>query len=161
MIISAVNAALEALNNPNCRNGLFGSNVDPSALLNGMSTGKTGQGIITTGDLGGPVNGQLRAAETAPTLGSITFLGSGAQSVRQSLLTATITVNSNPAGQFTSGFTQTYGYSNGVLQAATIIHELGHAAVMLYGATASTIVNDGGSPGFSSANQLAVLTLCF
>lgn len=169
-VYNAVRNALEALKKPLCRN-LFGANVNPSALLQSLYIG-LGPGAIFSGELGGIQNdGTILAAVTEPIMGTISSTAAPATGTQGAFISygpvgATISVNSNPAAPFTAGWATTVfgGYSNATVNAATIIHELGHAANLINGAGSSVLPNDGpeipNGPSISQNTQL-VLDKCF
>jgi len=166
---NAIQRVLGALKNEKCRN-LFASNVDPGTLLQNLAAGDAGVGVIQVADLGGPVMaggvGSVTAADTQGILGSKTVAGPNGTTVRQSTFTgATITINNNPQAPFTTGFGNFLSYlgapSFETMTAITIIHELGHAADLIYGPNASAIADDQGSSLRSIGNTINVLLNCF
>ena len=130
-------------------------------MLNALNEGGS-LGGISFGDLGAPDgNGSVRAAETTGILGSIT-LPSG---TRQSVFTgANIVINTNPQASFIAGYGSTaLSSSNIVNRAITLIHELGHAANIIYGAGSSKIQDDQNDPTgkTSKDNSKLVKKNCF
>jgi len=158
---------LQASQNPLCA-ALFNSS-DPSALLQQLAAGGP-LGSITEADLGGTYgNGSLDPAQTKGILGSTTVQGDNGQTITQSTWTgANITINSNAPAPFSSdwsGIGALSGYSGATLNAATILHELGHAANLIYGSGSSVILDDdksiSGSSMISNLNTTFILNNCF
>jgi hypothetical protein len=155
--------AEKALQKKSCRD-LFGSNVDPGKLLASIAAGNAGLGSITRGDLGAPSNGTVTAADTTGILGSKTVTLPNGNTVKQSTFTgANIVLNSNAAAPFQSGYRDYLGVgaSDSVYRAVTLIHELGHAAAIIYGASASQILDDQNNGAQSRANSQLVYDNCF
>jgi RHS repeat-associated protein len=155
-----VNAAV-ALQRDSCRK-LFGSNIDPITLLGQLAAGNAGVGSITRGDLGGLVNGNVENARTTGILGARVVTRPDGTTFRQSTFTgANIVLNNNPASPYMSGYNNRFGANDAVNRAITLIHELGHAAVIIYGTNASRIVDDQNDPTKSSDNSRLVFDECF
>src|SRR3984893_12448090 len=151
-------AAATALQRQSCRD-LFGSNVDPSKLLGNLAAGNAGLGTITRGDLGAPSSGSVTAANTTGILGSRTVSRPDGTTFQQSTFTgANIVLNSNAAAPFQSGYRDYLGVgaSDSTYRAITLIHELGHAAGIIYGANASKILDDQDNSAQSRANSKLV-----
>ena len=161
---SAINSATSALTRESCRN-LFSSLINPITLLNNLASGNAGIGSIRFADLRPPQGGTVTAAETTPILGSRTVTRPDGTTFRQSMIRgATITINSNPAAPFQAGYGGRFGVSEEVNRAITLIHELGHAANLIYGANSSGITND--PPGLlggiaSRLNSERIFKDCF
>jgi hypothetical protein len=162
---AAVQKALEALSNPDCAS-LFGNGVNPVALLTALASGKSSLGTISNADLGRAHKNDMTAAITTGILGPggpTNFSG------------ANITINNNPSSPFNAGWAGvtlfgppalSTNYSDADLNAATIIHELGHVANDIYGPGSSAILWDQSSSvqassGLSKINTLFVLKHCF
>jgi hypothetical protein len=162
-IQTAINAAANALRDPNCAS-LFGPNVNPIAYLQLLQHGPAGDpmGYLTQGDLGAPSKGLATAAITQGILGSkLVQTGSG-KFVKGSTFTgAAITINSNSLAPFSAGFGGYMGYDDATNRAATIIHELGHAIAIMAGSDKSRIREDQDKPKQSAANTKLVLDNCF
>ena len=157
--------AAAALQRESCRS-LFGGDVDPMALFGIIAGGDTTFGSITRGGLGGPQNGLIDAAVTRGITGSKLFLPSrvGATLIRQSAwVGANITINNNAQAPGVVGYRDYLGVgaSDAVYRAITLIHELGHAAALIYGADASKVLYDAGNPAQSRANSQLVYDNCF
>ena len=156
---AAVQRALEALTNPKCAS-LFAFN--PVELLTRLASGTSSLGAITNANLGvtpTPTGFQVDVAVTTGILGSGPTNFSGAN----------ITINNNPTSPFNAGWggATAFGaplsaaYSDAELNAATIIHELGHAANDIFGPGSSAILWDQGNRVFSQLNTNFVLKHCF
>ncbi|MGH9949683.1 MAG: hypothetical protein ACRD6X_21140, partial [Pyrinomonadaceae bacterium] len=169
----AIQDAIEALKSKTCRN-LFGSNVDPeSELLRYSEYPSNVLGSLTLGDLGAyqqtrDASGNLTGRSSS--LGAVTtgILGSfvNANGARISRFDgANIVINNNANGAFISGYRDYLGVgaTDQVYRAITIIHELGHALRIRFGAYESPIVDDTGpgTEGYSRANSDLVYAACF
>jgi RHS repeat-associated protein len=159
-LANAIKKALEALQDPKCA-GLFANNVNPTDLLQNLISGGWDGGSFGSlgyADLGGPYvdpsdnrtyekQGQTTGPDNPDS-------GTPGQAI--------ITINSNPAAQFTTGFGGYRGYDDDTWRAAAIIHELGHAANFVFGMGASAIIDDRGSSMKSNLiNNSLVLNDCF
>jgi hypothetical protein len=101
---------------------------------------------------------------TTGILGSITVTRPDGTTFRQSTFTgANIVINNNAAAPFQSGYHDYLGVgaSDTVYRAITLIHELGHAAAIINGATASRILDDQNNSAQSRANSQLVYDNCF
>lgn len=155
-----VNAA-GALQRESCRN-LFGSNVDPTRLLGQLAAGDARLGSISRGDLGAASGDTATSAQTTGILGSRTVTRPDGTTFKQSTFTgANIILNNNAASPYQSGCGGRFGAGDGINRAITLIHELGHAAGLIYGARASRIVDDQNNTTQSKANSQLVYDSCF
>jgi len=155
-----------ALQRESCRN-LFGSDVDPSSLLANLANG----GSVTFRDLG--ANGPN--AVTSPVYGSETIARPDGTSFQRNtgVVGATITINSNAAAPYQSGYGDRFGANDAINRAITLIHELGHAANLIYGGGfgpsadgSPAILNDANPDGtsrrlVSRINSTRVHQACF
>jgi RHS repeat-associated protein len=157
-----------ALLRDSCR-GLFSKYVNPVELLGTLHRGDTYRGSIRRGDLGvGVTSGGTTITPAADTTGisaSRMFVGRGHVghlAVRQAYwIGANITLNSNAASPYQGGYRGRYGVDDATNRAITLIHELGHAAALIYGDDASRIVDDISNPTRSEANSRLVYENCF
>jgi hypothetical protein len=113
-------------------------------------------------DLGGvDASGNITAAATTGSLGR--------NSVGQSVfIGVSIRLNSNLQAPWLTGYPdrfdlqEVYGaQTQNVYRAITLLHELGHAFAMLFGAKSSSIVDDQGKLDVSQANTREVFRRCF
>jgi hypothetical protein len=149
---SAIKLALAALQNPNCRK-LFGSKVDPVQLLTDLSNGVGGSIVIG--------NAQPDAAAQTEQVNNIRMITNPNGTQTQQKLPDTILMTF-PANSYLFGASLN-GWSAQQNLAASIIHELGHAANYIYGNGASSILQ-GDAHNFlmsQKINQLMVLSNCF
>ena len=136
-------------------------------LLTKIAIGDSTRGSVTRGDLGGPKGGLVDAAVTLGILGTRWAMeagDAGPKFMRQSaFIGATITINSNARAPFQNGFHDYLGVgaSDATYRALTIIHELGHAASVIYGSDASRILDDQNNSTQSRANSQLVYDNCF
>jgi hypothetical protein len=150
-IPAAVQAALNALSNPNC-SGLIGqgtaangSVVSAAALLMSLAgmNGPSQYGSISPGS----INGRDNATTTPVTYNN---------SVTTAMI-VDIVLNDIPG--------TTFGAGNVEAQAITLLHELGHAFYDIFGPTSTLIRPDGNSvpngAGISAQNTTNILNLCF
>jgi RHS repeat-associated protein len=164
IVFNAVSLALEALKKDLCKK-LFGANADPIALLQSLYNG-TGPGAIFTGPMGGASKGNQTVADTQGILG-LPITSADGTLISAGFVGAVISINSDPAAQFTAGWgnTRFSGNTNAVMNAVIIIHELGHAAELIPGAGGSSIVSDGpdipNGVQISEQNTQKVLDNCF
>jgi hypothetical protein len=166
-------AALNALKKDSCRK-LFGDKVDPSQLLIDLFTRKNGAGAIDFEDLGaGTRTGNTISFVAANTTGALLSGGmrrtrSDGTTYQQSYFSgAIIAINGNAAAPYRAGFRDFLGVgaSDAVYRAALLIHELGHAARIIYhDEKASQIDLDTGVPDaakINRANTQRVYDNCF
>jgi len=163
-LADAIDLAREALRKDSCAK-LFNQIGSPINLLDNLAAG-TPLGSITLGNLGGPINGSVSAADTTGILGAKTVVGFAGHlplsPIVQSTFTgANIVINSNSAAPFQSGYGGRFGASDAVNRAITLIHELGHVAAIIYGANASRILDDQNNSAQSRANSQLVYDNCF
>jgi len=146
-------AALRALLNPDCAGliGAFPGSVATNTLLTMMSDsailpdeflGGSTTGTISLQTLQDPQSGQVLSDNAA------TYSEGGPASIFI-----------NAAGDFLTGADNDFGVSLLAYQAATLLHELGHAIVLNGGL--SGIEEDANDPFLSYANELAVVQGCF
>jgi len=137
-----VRQAVQALSKPKCR-ALFNSKIDPAALLLDLAWGN--KGGMTTANLGAGINGQ-----TDTVLGPPKMVQINGQTIAQSNPVPQITISSNSSASPNAG---------------TVIHELGHAAELLYGRNASAMLPDDATSGVgrfnSMVNRNLVMANCF
>jgi RHS repeat-associated protein len=164
-VSAAIQRALLALQNPKCA-GLFGSTLNPSAILEQLAAGSA-IGSIGTADLGGSQNGsQIQAETTGGAYDLDDSSGSGVGLNGMSFSSVNITINSNPDSEFGGAPMSNFGGAKAALDAGdadaeTIIHELGHAVAMLFGQGASAILQDGDNNALSRINTAMVVNACF
>lgn len=154
-----------ALQRASCRR-LFPGDADPEGLLAILARGDTTFGSIRRGDLGAPQGGLVPAAVTRGITGTRLFLPSrvGATLIRQSAwVGANITINNNAQAPGQVGYRDYLGVgaSDPVYRAITLIHELGHAASIIYGTDALRVLWDENNPTQSRANSQLVYDNCF
>lgn len=129
-VLTLIRAALQR---EPCRK-LFAEGVDPSKLFEDLLKG----GNIQFADLGGvdPDTRGIANASTSAVFGSRMIKGHvGPHVIRQSAIVgATITINSNSAAQFQTGYNRRFGATDPINRAVTLIHELGHAANAIFSA---------------------------
>ena len=135
-------------------------------MLEILARGDTKFGSITKGDLGGPQGGRVDAAVTTGITGSKLFFPSriGATPIVQSAwVGANITINNNAQAPGQVGYRDYLGVgaSDPVYRAITLIHELGHAASIIYGTDALRVLWDENNPTQSRANSQLVYDNCF
>jgi RHS repeat-associated protein len=153
-LANAFGLALAALQYSECQSLFDPSRVDPAFLLTALFSGSN-LGSISFADLGGPdSSGNINNATTTGILGTRTVtLPSGNTVVQSTFTGANIVFNSNPASLFSTG-TDRRG-------AITLIHELGHAANIIFGPGSSVIADDAGNPTLSRQNSQSIRNLCF
>jgi RHS repeat-associated protein len=152
---SAIATALQALQDPDCA-GLFGlaaGSPDPTTLLTDLQTANSGYGYFQLDTLPLPTEpNQINNAVTTATFA----YGSGPNGtpVNLGVNGAVITINLDPATPFNST-------ANSTDRAVTVLHELGHVYGLIWGAGASSIVNDQGNSALSRDNTALVKRDCF
>jgi hypothetical protein len=124
---------------------------------------QNGAGTVDFGDLGaGVTNGDrttFTAANTTGVLlpGGLKVIKPDGSSFKRSLFVgAIITINSNPAAPFRSGFRDFLGVgaSDAIYRSALILHELGHAARIIYHDDTASMINfDTGIPDAARINK--------
>ena len=147
---AAIALAMQALQNPDC-SGLMGTapgSPSPSSVLADLQSGTGGFGFIAINNIDSPP-GQVVSATTQIASFDNVPVDGGFQLQATSVI---ITVN-DLAGNFVDG--------NTVEQAATLIHELGHAFYDLPALGGSSILPDAGNVAQSEANQALVMGNCF
>lgn len=151
-------AAIKALQRQSCRD-LFSANVDPIDLLGALAAGNAGIGSITRG----PLPNDTDAAETKGILGHITVTKEDGTTFRQSIFTgANIVINSNDKAPYQAGYKNFLNVQDdSVHRAVTLIHELGHAAMFIYGAGATRVLDDQKNTPQSQSNSQLVYDNCF
>ena len=147
-LVKALRVAERMLDNPACR-ALFGLSTTPDPrviLANLYSSGNFVYGAIPS------EAGTVTSATTAG-VGRANTVPASDGTVLAVSASVVITLNNTGAGaSFVSGDTRD--------QAITLLHELGHAIVDLYGPGASTIVPDGSSTPTSIRNTKTVQNVC-
>ena len=134
MLKKAVDLANKALSNKNCA-GLFNQNGKgpaPAALL---------ASLIDGGIYGSISYGRISAVATSATT-----------ALKPGTIGVTITINDNANGL--------WGFEGPLGNAGTLLHELGHAYVDLWGADASAIQPDANSVTKSIANDETIYADC-
>jgi hypothetical protein len=151
LLDAAFDRAIEALKSPDCA-GLFnleGQGPPPSAMLTALRDG-TSFGTIVYGQLA-----ELRVATTMRSFGlSIDESGQITQTLQ-----VIITLNNDGNG---------FWATEGVLQnAATLLHEMGHAYQMLFGNNSTALIRESLNPNsdiqgvLSAINSGIVWNKCF
>jgi len=92
---------------------------------------------------------------------SLTSIATHPISVYPNPAANTITINTNGAGSFHAGYKMRFGLTDSENRALTIIHELAHAAVYIFGKNASSIIDDTSDAVKSLANSQKVYEKCF
>jgi hypothetical protein len=128
----AINLAFAALANIKCGSlfGLTAGSANPSYLLQQLEKGTGGFGYFTIGDIAKQQN-LVTSATTAP-IQSLVDIGYGNSSQLQT--TGVIITINDLEGSFTG--------SDPIAQAATVLHELGHAFSDLWGQSSTKIKDD-------------------
>jgi RHS repeat-associated protein len=146
--------ALNALLSPSCAS-LFGVGAigvpDPYDMLSAILNG-TGYAAIAYANMA-PIQGD--PANPPYAINNATTNSVGPPSNGFTYNSATITFNTSPLAPFNFAGTSL------VNNAATILHELGHVYMYLYGQSTTSILNDSTSSVISAANQKLVTTQCF
>jgi hypothetical protein len=148
----AFDLALQVLNLPSCSK-LFSplAGPTPSVLLLDLYAGTTSYGSIEFGPIVEDKPGVTTFATTTPQIPTSTL---GIPTTGKAL----ITLQTQGAGASLWVFSGAPSYVNA---AATLIHELGHAANIIFGDGSSSIADDVDNTARSMANQNTVLQDCF
>lgn len=146
---SAKKLAQAALQKDSCR-ALFRKDIDPMTLLDKLEKDGSRAGGIKFADLGGEVNAQTDNRKTLE----------GKKVVSNN---TRIIINTSSKAGFAGSYFGRFGQSDDVNRAITLIHELEHAAVFLYGKGAARIFqNDNAGSGIvSNLNSRMVDSACF
>ena len=147
---AAIALAMQALQNADCASlmGTAPGSPSPSTVLGELQTGTSGLGYFAINNIDSSPGTVVSATTQASGYSTVPIDG-GFQSQATSV---TITIN-DLAGYFVG--------NNLVDQAATIIHELGHAFYDLPSLGGSLILPDAGNVSQSEANQALVMQTCF
>ena len=145
----AVDLAMQVLSLPSCSK-LFAplAGPPPAVLLLDLYAGTTSYGNIKFGAI----------AQGTPGVTTYATTTSGITPINSTTGQALITLQTQGAGASLWAFSGAPSYVNA---AATIIHELGHAANIIFGPGSSSIVDDVDNTAQSTANQNTVLQDCF
>jgi hypothetical protein len=149
---AAFELALQALLKDECR-AIFKGGIDPAALLVDLIN----KGQIRFADLGN-INAN---AQTTPAYGYETRIGQDGNPITVNTGISgldAITFNTNASSNFQSGYldrfgNQRFGLDDLTNRAITIIHELGHAANIIYNRSFSPEPNSGSNILFDSAGN--------
>jgi RHS repeat-associated protein len=147
---AAVALAVNALaTDPKCESlfGLTPGSPDPLDLLRDLASGTSGYGYFVLDAFTPGTNGWQTNATTMGTGGSNNAYGG-------SFSGAEVTFNINPAAPFNST-------ANTQANAITVLHELGHVYMDVFGANSTKIQNDMDSPQTSVNNTSLVKKDCF
>jgi hypothetical protein len=146
---SAVSAAKQALAEKKPCRDLFSPDFDPSSVLDHLMNGDATYGKFSWDAMGAAGNvAEVRVTQP----NQVAAVG----------WTVNVTINSSGGGGWFdhTGDIQRYGnYGFNSINAATIIHELGHVFEFLFGANTTRILND--AHGGSLANSDLVMSECF
>jgi RHS repeat-associated protein len=144
---AAFELALQALLKNDCR-AIFKGGIDPAALLVDLIN----KGQIRFADLGN-INAN---AQTTPAFGYETRTGQDGNTITVNTGVSgldAITFNTNASSNFQSGYLARFGVDDLTNRAITIIHELGHAANIIYNRSFSPEPNSGSNILFDSAGN--------
>jgi hypothetical protein len=147
---AAIALAMQALKSTDC-SGLMGTapgSPSPSSVLEDLQSGTGGFGFFVINNIDSPPGQEVSATTQVASWANVPVDG-GFQLQATSVI---ITIN-DLAGNFVG--------SDATAQAATIIHELGHAFYDLPALGGSSILPDAGNVSKSEANQALVMKKCF
>ena len=134
--------------------------IDPVKLLDDLASGTAGIGSIRTGNLSpASINDQ-----TTGILGSRSRTNAQGRQIRTKHLHRRQYHNQQQlSGGFQAGYGGRFGATDAINRAITVIHELGHAANIIFRHHSSGIMNDEGSLGSiaSDMNSERVFKDCF
>jgi len=142
---AAIKLALKALANPGCT-ALYdiGGALDPTDLLEELSTGTSGYGYFELNLLPPGTGGTAVNAQTTPILPNLGGTFSG----------VIVDFNIDPYAPFNSS-------ASPVQNAITVLHELGHVYEFLFGQSSTLISDDMGNNATSASNTKLVQADCF
>ncbi len=138
-------------------NDTTGKSVDPIAFIDSLLASDNNIGSIRFADLGTGFNAGV------DDLGyTLTRLANGTQlKISRFGGVANITLNTNSSSEWVAGYNNRFGANDFTNRVITLIHELGHAAVKVYGEGAAKIVPDSlAQPAISRKNSLMVFENC-